>query len=187
VRPIITSPSRITSSRYARILHCFSRVGKNLTISTLHQPITDASKPEKIWTIPALNDYLDFPHVGQAFVIERESIEKKTGEHSHEVVCEVTSYKSEKANAEKVIKTTREHSSTENSCHYVIDWNYNEDRCRIRAGHGLKNISRLRRFFVGLIKSKGAVCVAQKILELVQNTRLVFDYLKTKNTCAAHC
>ena len=32
--------------------------------------------------------------------------------------------------------------------------------------------TRLRRFVVGLIKSKGAVCVAQKIRELVQNTLL---------------
>jgi hypothetical protein len=67
----------------------------------------------------------------------------------------------------------------------VIDWNYNEDRCRIRTGHGPVNITRLRRFVVGLIKSKGAVCVAQKIRVLIQNTRLVFDFLKmTKNSCA---
>jgi predicted transposase YbfD/YdcC len=141
----------------------------------------------------ALNGYLDFSHVGQAFVIERESIEKKIREYSHEVIYGVTSCKSEKANAENVIKTNREHWSIENSCHYVIDWNSNEDRCgcrcrRIRTGHGPKNISRLHRFVVGLIKSKGAVCVAQNIPELVQNTRLVFDYLKmTKNSCAADC
>jgi predicted transposase YbfD/YdcC len=142
----------------------------------------------KIWTTTALNPYLDFPHVGQAFVIERESIEKKTSERTHEVVYGVTSCNPEKANAEKVLKTNREHWSIENSCHYVIDWNYNEDRCRIRTGHGPENITRLRRFGVGLIKSKGNVCVAQKMRELVQNTRLVFDYLKmTKNSCAAGC
>jgi hypothetical protein len=60
----------------------------------------------------------------------------------------------------------------------VIDWNYNEDRCRIRIGHGPANITRLRRFTVSLIKSKGANCVAQKMRELVGNTRLVFDYLE---------
>jgi predicted transposase YbfD/YdcC len=142
----------------------------------------------KIWTTTALNQYLDFPHVGQAFVIERERIEKKTGERTHEVVYGITSSKPEKANAEIVLKTNREHWSIENSCHYVIDWNYHEDRCRIRTGHGPENITRLRRFGVGLIKSKGAICVAQKIRELVQNTRLVFDYLKmTKNSCAVGC
>jgi len=33
----------------------------------------------KTWTTAALNHYLDFPHVGQAFLVERERIEKKSG------------------------------------------------------------------------------------------------------------
>ena len=36
----------------------------------------------KIWTTSELNDYLDFPHVGQAFVIERQFIDKKSGKSS---------------------------------------------------------------------------------------------------------
>ena len=39
----------------------------------------------RIWCSTALNAYLDFPHVGQVFLIERESIEKKTGAHSREI------------------------------------------------------------------------------------------------------
>ena len=39
------------------------------------------------------------------------------------------------------------------SHHYMLDWNWNEDRCTIRTGHGPENISRLRRFATGLIKS----------------------------------
>jgi predicted transposase YbfD/YdcC len=31
----------------------------------------------KIWTITELNDYLDFPHVGQAFVVERHCIDRQ--------------------------------------------------------------------------------------------------------------
>ena len=85
----------------------------------------------KISTTMAFNHYLDSPLAGQAFVIQRESIDKKTGEHTHEVVYGVTSCTSEKANAEKILKTNREHWGIENSCHYVIDWNYNEDLCRI--------------------------------------------------------
>ncbi|MGH8611831.1 MAG: hypothetical protein ACREYF_07245, partial [Gammaproteobacteria bacterium] len=59
-----------------------------------------------------------------------------------------------------------------------------EDRCRIRTGHGPENITRLRRFAIGIIKSKGVYSVAQKMRELTRNVRLVFDYLRmTKNTC----
>jgi hypothetical protein len=44
---------------------------------------------------------------------------------------------------------------------------------------------RLRRFAIGLIKSKGVYSVAQTMRQLNRNTRLVFDYLRmTKNSCA---
>ena len=36
----------------------------------------------KIWITTELNDYLNFPHVGQAFLIQRESTNKKTGKYS---------------------------------------------------------------------------------------------------------
>jgi predicted transposase YbfD/YdcC len=137
----------------------------------------------KIWTTAELNGYLDFPWVGQAFVIERESINKKTGRLSQETAYGVTSCKPNEASAGKVLKTNREHWCIENSCHYIIDWNFDEDRSRIRTGNGPENISRLRRFAVGLIKSKGVPSVAQKMRQLSMNVRAVFDYLRmTKNS-----
>ena len=45
----------------------------------------------KIWTTTELNGYLDFPHVGQAFVIERHSTEKKSGMSSCEIAYGITS------------------------------------------------------------------------------------------------
>jgi predicted transposase YbfD/YdcC len=45
----------------------------------------------KIWTTTELNGYLDFPHVGQAFVIERHVTEKKTGATSREIAYGLTS------------------------------------------------------------------------------------------------
>ena len=65
-----------------------------------------------------------------------------------------------------MLRDNREHWGIENDCHYLIDWNYDEDRSRIRKGHGPENITRLRRFAVGLIKSKGVRSVAQKMREL---------------------
>ena len=142
----------------------------------------------RIWTTTALNDYLDFPHVGQAFLIERERIDKKTGKRSIELAYGITSRTPDQADAQQVLKTNRDHWCIENSCHYIIDWNFDEDRSRIRTGHGPENISRLRRFAVGIIKSKGVYSVAEKMRELHRNTRLVFDYLRmSKNTCAVGC
>jgi predicted transposase YbfD/YdcC len=137
----------------------------------------------KIWISAELNDYLDFPWVGQVFVIERESINKKTGKVSNETAYGVTSCKPEQADADKILKTNRDHWCIENSCHYIIDWNFDEDRSRIRTGYGPENVSRLRRFAVGLIKSKGVPSVAQKMRHLAMNVRSVLDYLRmTKNS-----
>ena len=49
--------------------------------------------------------------------------------------------------------------------HYVIDWDFDEDRCRIRTGYGPENVSRLRRFAVGAIQfiSDGKSSVAEKM------------------------
>jgi predicted transposase YbfD/YdcC len=141
-------------------------------------------EPRKIWTTTELNGYLDFPHVGQAFVIERHSTEKKTGKCSLEIACGLTSRTPEQADARRVLKVNRGPWTIENRCHSIIDWNYDEDRSRIRTGHGPENMTRLRRFAVGVIKARGARNVAQKMRQLTRNVRLVFDYLRmTENSC----
>ena len=139
-----------------------------------------------IWVTTHLNDFLNFPHVGQSFMVERITINKRSGKKSREVAYGITSKRPNQANAAQVLQDNRRHWSIENSCHYIIDWNYDEDRSRIRTGHGPENITRLRRFAVSLIKSKEVRSVAQKMRELTMNTRLVFDYLKmTQNSCKA--
>ena len=140
----------------------------------------------KIWTTTKLNDYLDFPHVGQAFVIERHVTHKKTGEHSLEIAYGLTSRPPQQARPQRVLQVNRGHWVIENSCHYVLDWNFDEDRSRIRTGYGPENITRLRRFAIGVIKARGARSVAQKMRQLTRNVRWVFDYLRmTENACAS--
>jgi hypothetical protein len=57
-----------------------------------------------------------------------------------------------------------------------VNWNYDEDRSR--KSYGPENISRLRRFAIGLIKSKGVRSIPRKMRKLTRNVRLVFDYLR---------
>jgi len=166
---------------------------QDLALFFHHRPAPDAVTVDsdhgrieirKIWTTTALNAYLDFPHVRQAFVIERETIHKKTGKRSCETAYGLTSRPPDQATPQQVLQVNRGHWSIEDSCHYILDWNDDEDRCRIRTGYGPENITRLRRFAIGLIKSKGVCSVAQTMRQLNRNTRLVFDYLRmTKNAC----
>jgi predicted transposase YbfD/YdcC len=133
----------------------------------------------------ALNDYLDFPHAAQVFLIEREVIEKKTGKQSHETALDITSRPPHEASPQRLLAINRGHGTIENRCHYVLDWNFDEDRCHIRTGHGPENISRLRRFAIGVIQfiSNGEDSVAETMRRLARNTRLAFDYLRmTQNT-----
>jgi predicted transposase YbfD/YdcC len=141
----------------------------------------------KIWTTDQLNGYINFPHVGQSFVIERESVEKKSGKTTSEIVYGITSKTPQQANAEHILNVNRGHWCIENSCHYIIDWNYDEDRSRISRGYGPENITRLRRFAVGIIKSKGVRSVAQKMRELTRNVRMVFSYLRISKSSVACC
>ena len=135
-----------------------------------------------IWTSTVLNDYLEFPFVGQIFTIQRHTIDKKSGEETREMAYGLTSHSPLSANAEQVLKFNRGHWGVE-SHHYILDWNWNEDRCTIRKGHGPENITCLRRFATGLIKSISKDSVASTIEKLARNVRRVFDYLRmTENS-----
>lgn len=137
----------------------------------------------QISTTTELNEYLDFPHIGQVFKIRRQVTSKKSGESSDEVIYGITSKTTQQSNPGQVLQDNRGHWSVE-SCHWMIDWNYDEDRSQIRSGYGPENITRLRRFAIGLLKSKSSKeTIPAMMKKLMWNPRAVFDYLKmTKNS-----
>ena len=145
------------------------------------EPLTLAHgriEQRSIWTSTRLNHYLDFPSVGQVFAIERQVIEKKSGKTSTETVFGLTSHTPQTADAARVLAYNRGHWTIENGCHYLLDWHWDEDRSTIRKGHGPQNLTALRRFAIGVIKSKTQDSVATTIQRLARNVRLVFDYLR---------
>ncbi len=102
-----------------------------------------------------------------------------------EIAVGLTSQTSAQANPQQVLAANRGLWTIENRCHYVIDWNFDEDRSRIRTGLGPENVTRLRRFAVGVLAlfSDRKTSNAQKMSKLNRNTRLVFDCLRmTKNS-----
>jgi hypothetical protein len=74
----------------------------------------------------------------------------------------ITSETPRMATAEQILRDNRQHWSIENSCHYILDWTFGEDRSRISKGYGPENITRLRTFAIGLLKIKGVSNVTQK-------------------------
>jgi len=136
----------------------------------------------RIWVTTELNDYVKFPHVAQVYKIEREITNKKTGVVSIDIAYGVTSRKPEDICAKIILHKVRGHWSIE-AHHYIIDWVYDEDRSTIRMGHGPVNMTRLRRFAIGLLKSKGTKNISKQTRALNRNVRAIFDYFKmTKNS-----
>jgi predicted transposase YbfD/YdcC len=153
---------------------------------TQDKPNHGRKETRKIWVTSEINGYLNFPHVAQAFKIERVTY-RKNKKNSRVVAYGITSKNPQLATPEQILRDNRQHWSIENSCHYILDWNYDEDRCRISKGYGPENITRLRRFAIGLLKSKAVCNIAQKMRQLSFSPRMVFDYLRiSENTHSAH-
>ena len=75
--PTTTSPSKPISPRCLTTSRCSSKIDNNPHFVTHDPPDHGRIETRKIWTTTALNSYLDFPHVAQAFAIERIAIDKK--------------------------------------------------------------------------------------------------------------
>lgn len=143
----------------------------------------------RIWCSTALNAYLAFPHVGQAFMVERECTKKKTGKKSCEIAIGITSRPPEQCTPQRLLEINRGHWTIE-SVHHMLDWNYDEDRSRIRTGHGPANVTRMRRFAIGLLKSfrQPKQNIPEMMQQLLCKTRMVFDYMKmTVNSAGRAC
>ena len=70
--------------------------------------------------------------------------------------------------------------------HYIIDWNFVEDRSRIRTGFAPENITCLRRFTVGLLKSfqQPNQSIAAMMRKQCFRSRAVFNCLKMTKSSA---
>ena len=58
------------------------------------------------------------------------------------------------ANADRILKATRQHWGIENGLHWVLDIAFNEDRSRVRKDHAPANLAVLRHVAVNLLKQE---------------------------------
>lgn len=129
-----------------------------------------------IWTTARLNGHPTFPRVGQTFLVERTAANKKSGKTSVEHAFGITSHTPDSADPRRPLELNRGHWKVE-SVHNILDNAFDEDRLRIRSGHGPVNTTRLRRFAIGLLKARHP-CVASAMRRLDRNPRRVFDLLR---------
>jgi predicted transposase YbfD/YdcC len=113
-----------------------------------------------------LNDYLAWPAVGQAGLIERVRIAKNTGELlSHEQVCFVTSLTPHRATPAQLLELNRGHWTIENKSHYVRDVSFNEDASRVRKGASAQVMAAFRNVTLAVLRRVGVTHIQEAFIK----------------------
>lgn len=130
----------------------------------------------------ALKGYIDFPHAEQVFCIER-VVTKLDGSPLNarrpriEVVFGVTSLAAATASPARILELNRGHWSIENRVHYVRDWTFDEDRCRVRKGHAAQTLAALRNFAISLLRRGNATNIAAALRRCARKVARILDVL----------
>ena len=88
----------------------------------------------------------------QALRIERVREVLKTGETSTEITYALTSLTPERAGPEQLAALVRNHWHIENRLHYVRDFSYDEDRCRVYVRDLPRNLACLTNAAISIIR-----------------------------------
>ena len=99
-----------------------------------------------------LNDYLDWPHLGQVFRLQRVIQHTRTGKLTYQVVFGITSLTAEDCSPERLMHLLRTHWHIENRLHFVRDVTFHEDACPIRLTKRQRILACLNNLVIGLIR-----------------------------------
>ena len=111
-----------------------------------------------IHTSEMLNDYLDWPGVGQVYRLERQFFWVRRAQvykTSYEIEYGITSLSRKHAPAIKVLKVRRSHWSIETGLHYRRDVTFHEDATRMTIGNAGSILSVIHNLVLGLLKRAG--------------------------------
>ncbi len=119
----------------------------------------------EIWTSTELNEYLDFPHVGQVFRIRRTTTDLdgnvvKGRKSIEETVYGLTSLSEERASPMQVLAHNRGQWQIENCLHHVRDMTYDEDRSQVRKQQRPHAMASLRNIAISLLRLAGVENIA---------------------------
>jgi len=102
---------------------------------------------------PILEGYSRWPGLVRVCRIERTRL---IGEKREcEVVYAVTSLTRAEADAERLLKLSRDHWGIENRLHCVRDVTFDEDRCRVRTGSGPQVFAAIRNAIITVLRRLG--------------------------------
>jgi predicted transposase YbfD/YdcC len=115
-------------------------------------------------TSTLLNDYLDWPGIGQVYRLERTFKWVRRGKvykTSSEVEYGITSLSRQQASPGKILQIRRQHWLIETGLHYRRDVTFHEDATRMTIGAAGRNLATVHNLVLGLIKRDGHRNAAQ--------------------------
>lgn len=118
----------------------------------------------QIQTSAMLNDYADWPGLGQVYRLERRFTWMRQGKvikTSQEVEYGITSLPREKASPKRVMLVRRKHWLIETGLHYRRDVTFREDATRMTKGAAGRNLATIHNLVLALIKQAGFHNAAQ--------------------------
>lgn len=111
---------------------------------------------ERTLTVSSLlNDYLDWPHLGQVFKLERRFTCLSTGLVETEVQYGLTSLTVQKADPKRLLKIIRSEWGIENGLHYRRDVTFQEDQTRMTVKRMGRVMAMINNLVISLINSQG--------------------------------
>lgn len=128
-------------------------------------------------TSTRLNDYLDFPYVGQVARVIRQRLSVKDAGTSTETVYLITSLAEERADPQRLLALNRGHWAIENRLHWVRDVTFDEDRSTVRTRQGPRLMASLRNLAISLLRLIGTANLAAKLRELAAKPHKILRLL----------
>lgn len=106
-------------------------------------------------TTTVLNDYVDWPHLGQAFRIDRHVTDLDGSNPRDEVAFGITDLTPQQADPVMIGGLVRGHWGIETRLHWVRDVVYDEDRSQVRMENGPRVMATLRNTAISLLRHIG--------------------------------
>ena len=126
--------------------------------ATTHNKGHGRSERRTLISSTALNSFLEWPFVAQAFKLTR--CRTYHGKTTSETVYGITSLRRDQADAHELTRLVRAHWEIENSVFYVRDVTLGEDQCRVRTGTAPHILSTLRNSVLNLLHRIDGINIA---------------------------
>ena len=118
----------------------------------------DRWERRRLWASTALNEYLDWPGLGQVCCVER--TRRRKGKETVELAYAITSLSPERADAARLLEIWRGHWGIENQVHWVRDVVFGEDHSQVRTGSAPQLLAALRNLVMGMLRLTGVKNIA---------------------------